>query len=89
MTGLGVGVPTTLGAPSVLPPPLVGRDVLPLPPPSWWLGLCVSMDLSLQVSLNTKTKIVIDTEVNDEVDRSYNVVLSHVQYMTKILVGLS
>ena len=88
MTGLGVGAPATLGAPSTLPPPRAGRAVLP-PPHSWWLGLCVSMDLSLQVSLHTKAKLVLDTEVNDEVDRSHSVVLSHVQHMTKILVGLS
>ena len=49
----------------------------------------MSMDLSLQVSLHTKAKLVLDTEVNDEVDRSHSVVLSHVQHMTKILVGLS
>ena len=69
---------------------LVG-DVLPLPPPSWWLGLCVSMDLSLEVSLNTKTKLMLDAEVNDEVDRSYNVVFwsssTHDQNTSWVIVG--
>ena len=49
------------------------------------------MDLSLEVSLNTKTKLMLDAEVNDEVDRSYNVVFwsssTHDQNTSWVIVG--